>query len=194
MTRFQDVRGFTLTELLVVVSLIAITAAMAIPLITGSSAQLDLSGATRQVERELQSARMKAVRSNRVMRVRFNCPAAGQYRAVEVLGSVAAPAADDDDGRAAARCSVANYPFPDPDPEFFAIPNNDGPLLQLPPNVTFVAVQTIDFWPNGSARLGGSLVPLPDAGVTLQLHHEKLAASADRQITVNGLGKITLVQ
>ncbi|HEY8536998.1 MAG TPA: hypothetical protein VIL25_11130, partial [Vicinamibacterales bacterium] len=114
--------------------------------------------------------------------------------AVEVLGTVATPAADDADARAAARCSLANYPYPDPDPEFFAIPNNDGPLLQLPTNVTFAAVQTIDFWPNGSAYAGGSLVPLPNEGITLRLHHEKLPASADRRITVNGLGKITLVQ
>src|SRR5690606_2562432 len=72
MTPLRDVRGFSLTELVMVISLIAITAAMAVPLITGSSAQLELSAAARQVERELQSARMKAVRSNRVIRVRFN--------------------------------------------------------------------------------------------------------------------------
>jgi len=194
MNRLRDVRGFSLTELMAVISLIAITAAMAVPLITGSSAHLELSSAARQVERELQSARMKAVRSNRVMRVRFNCPGAGEYRAVELLGTLSAPAADDDDGRAAARCSESNYPYPDTDPEFFAIPNNDGPLMRLPADVTFVAVQTIDFWPNGSAHVGGSLVPLSDAGITLQLHHAKLAASADRRITVNGLGKITLLQ
>ena len=194
MTRLHDVRGFTITELLMVVALISIVAAMAMPLFTSSSAQLRLSNATRAVERELQIARMKAVRANRVMRMRFNCPAAGEYRAVELLGTLNAPAVDDDDARAAARCNVTNYPFPDTDPEFFAIPNNDGPVQTLPEDVTFGAAQTIDFWPDGSAHVGGSPVPLPMAGITLSMHHAKLGASADRQITVNGLGKITLVQ
>jgi prepilin-type N-terminal cleavage/methylation domain-containing protein len=194
MTRVHDVRGFTIIELVLVVALIAIVSAMAVPLVLSSSAQLRLSGAARQVERELQSARMKAVRANRVMRLRFNCPAAGEYRAVELLGTVSAPAVDDDDARAAARCSVTNYPFPDLDMEFFAVPNSDGPVQTLPPDVTFAAVQTIDFWPDGSAHIGGTGVPLPMAGITLQVHHAKLTAAADRQITVNGLGKITLVQ
>ena len=78
MTTVTDTRGFTLLELLVVISLICIVGGMAVPALTSTSAQMRLSNSARQVERELHTARMKAVRSDKVMRVRFNCPATGQ--------------------------------------------------------------------------------------------------------------------
>lgn len=188
----RDVRGFSLLELMVVVAVIAIVGAMAVPAITSSSSQMRLANTARQVERELQTARMKSVRSDRVMRVRFDCPTAGSYRMVEVLGTIRNPAVDDADERAAVRCSNASYPYPDADPEFFAVPNNDGPIRTLPTTVAFSAVQTIDFWPDGTAHAVGATVPLPGNGVTLQVYDIKLGTSVNKSITVNGLGKITL--
>lgn len=166
---------------------------MAVPAMMSSSAQLRLNSATRQVERELQQARMKAVRADRIIRVRFNCPAAGQYRTVEVMGTLNMPHLDDADSRAATRCSDANYPFPDDNTEFFSIPNNDGPVRQLPEGIAFSSVQTLDFWPNGTAHAGAVFAPL-GAEATLQLHDVKKGTSFNRRITVNGLGKITLQQ
>jgi prepilin-type N-terminal cleavage/methylation domain-containing protein len=187
----RDVRGFTLVELLVVVAVIAIVAGIAVPSFRSSSEQIRLASATREVERVLQIARMKAVRADRVMRVRFNCPVAGQYRMVELLGTIKVPAADDADGAAATRCSVTNYPYPDTNPEFFAVPNNDGPLKDLPPNVVFDTVQTIDFWPNGTAHTVGASAPIA-GDLTLSLRNTKLVSTYKKSITVNGLGKIAL--
>ena len=191
-TAVRDVRGFTLIELLLVMSIFAIVAAMAVPAITSSSAQLRLANSARQVERELHIAKMKAVRADRVMRVRFNCPAAGEYRMVEVLGTMSVPATDDADARAAQRCSQTNYPYPDTDPDFFAAPNNDGPAHTLPDGVAFSAVQTIDFWPDGSAHEVGASMPISGTGATLQLYDVKRGTSVNKSITVNGLGKVTL--
>jgi len=193
MTAAREVRGFSLIELVVVMAIISIIAGMAVPLITSSSAQMRLSNAARQVERQLQTARMKAVRADKVMRVRFNCPATGQYRMVEVLGTIRTPATDDADSRAAVRCGNTSYPFPDTDPEFFAAPNNDGPIQTLLKDVAFASsVQTLDFWPDGSAHANGATTPLPGTGVTLQVYDVTHGTSVNKSITVNGLGKITL--
>lgn len=176
-----------------VVALIAILSGVAVPTLVNSSAQMRLSNATRQVERELQQARMKAVRADRVIRVRFNCPAAGQFRMVELLGTPAQPAADDAESAAATRCSETNYPFPDSDPSYFAIPNHDGPVRELPVGVAFQSVTTIDFWPNGTAHAALSLVPLA-AEATLTVYDVEKGSTFNRSITVNGLGKITYQQ
>jgi prepilin-type N-terminal cleavage/methylation domain-containing protein len=191
--RRDEVRGFTLLELLMVVAIFSIVSAMAVPALMSSSAQIQLASATRQVERELQQARMRAVRGDRTIRIRFNCPGAGQYRMVEVLGTFNAPAVDDADARAAQRCSETNYPYPDPNTEYFAIPNNDGPLKTLPAGVAFSASQTLDFWPNGTVHAGGQFDPL-GAPATLRLYDVKKGTSFNRAITVNGLGKITYQQ
>lgn len=192
MTAAQNVRGFTLLELLVVVAVISIVGAIAVPAITSTSAQMRLSNSARQVERVLHTARMKAVRSDRVMRVRFNCPATGEYRMVELLGTVRTPATDDADSRATVRCGNASYPYPDTDPEFFAAPNNDGPIETLLRDVAFSTVQTIDFWPDGSAHTMGATTPISGAGVTLQVYDVTNGTSVNKSITVNGLGKVTL--
>ena len=56
------------------------------------------------------------------MRVRFNCPATGQMRVVEVTGNAAIDTAGD-------RCDLGAYPYPDTDAS--TAPNNDGPVLQM---------------------------------------------------------------
>ena len=188
----SDVRGFSLIELMVVVAVFAIVAGIAVPAITSSSNQMRLANGARQVERVLQMAKLKAVRADRVIRVRFNCPGAREYRMVEVLGTPSAPAPDDADSAAATRCSQTNYPYPDINPDFFALPNHDGPPGRLPDGVAFSAVQTIDFWPNGTAHAGGSGLPLPGTGVTLRVYDIKLGTAVNKAITVNGLGKVTL--
>lgn len=183
--------GFSLSELLIIAALIGVVSAIAIPSLASLQDRMSLNQAARNVERELHSARNKAVANNRPMRVQFNCPAPGQYRVVELLGSVSAPAPADS---GPARCQESNYPYPPPDNDYSTRPNFDGPLRQLDPRVQFGAVQTIEFWTDGSAH-AGALIPSPMlsvAGTSLTLTKTTGSYTRTATITVNGIGKIKL--
>ena len=121
-------------ELLMVVALVGIVSVIGMPLLGQISGTIELGEAARQVERELQSARMAAVAANQPVRVMFNCPVAGQFRLVELIGTPAVPAAADG---VVGRCSDDTYPFPAPDNNPITRPNNDGPLRTLVDDVTF---------------------------------------------------------
>ena len=197
MNRPDKVRGFTLIELMLVLAVLGLISAMAIPAVLNTTRQIKLAANARAVERELQGARMKAVRSNRAIRVRFNCPATGQYRMVELLGSKQTPATDDADSRAATRCGYSAYPFPDTNQDFFSIPNNDGPIQTLQDGFGFgTDAQTVEFWPDGTAHVaaGGTqpwpAIPGDGVGITVfDIMHQSTIVTS---IGVNGLGKITL--
>lgn len=182
-------RGFTLVDTIVVVSFISIAAAIAIPTMTNSLDAMRLGQASREVERELQTAKSRAVGKGRPIRVRFNCPAAGQYRITELLGTPSVPLAAD---AAADRCSPTLYPFPASDNNPLTRPNLDGPVRLLDRSVAFGAVQTIEFWPDGTAHYnvgGASPWPMiPVTGISLTLTRKNVTST----ITVNGLGKIQL--
>ena len=195
----RDARGFSLIELMLVVAGIAVVGAIAIPTITNGLPEMKVGMSSRAVERQLQMARLKAVSTNRPMRVRFNCPAAGQFRMVELIGTPSVPNAADADAVAATRCSLASYPHPDQATGVFDIPNYDGPVMQLETQVQFVAVQTIEFWPNGTAHVdAGGGNPWPEipsndpVEITLRRSDGTAAAQAAslRTIEVNGLGRI----
>ena len=120
--------GFSLIELLVATALIAIISAMAVPIMTNAADSIRLGQATRQVERELQTARLAAVSANQPMRLRFDCPAARQFRIVELVGTPSIPAAADS---AANRCGLGTYPYPAADSNPLTRPNHDGPLREM---------------------------------------------------------------
>ena len=181
--------GFTLIDILMVVVVAGILAAIAVPSFSNLADSLELSTNAREVERELQTARLRAVTSNRPIRIRFNCPVSGQYRMVEVIGSASAPHTNDE---AANRCQETAYPFPPLDREPLTRPNHDGPLRYLNENVTFGAAKNLQFLPNGSVvqQDGTSYVPLVNGKTQVTLVKGTNIAT----ITVNSLGKITLVQ
>lgn len=183
--------GFSLVDMLMAVTVVGIVAAMATPVMNDLVDGMRLGQGAREISNELQTARLKAVTSNRPIRVRFNCPVAGQYRMVELIGSPAAPAAAD---TAANRCQDTVYPSPPVDANPLTRPNHDGPVRRLPPNVTFGAISTLEFWPDGSVhRQAAAELPwdtVPPAGTAITV----VKAGKVKSITVNGVGKVQLAQ
>ncbi|RPI53286.1 MAG: hypothetical protein EHM55_14240 [Acidobacteria bacterium] len=182
--------GFTLLEMLMITTVFAIIAGIGTPLFNDITDSIKLGDAARQVERELQTARLTAVSANQPMRVRFNCNAAGEYRMVELVGTPSVPAAADG---ATDRCSTTLYPFPAADRNPLTRPNNDGPLRYLPPLTTFTTSATIEFWPDGTAHMAsGTINPwpvIPSTGTNIVLTRK----SKTKSILVNGIGKVQLL-
>jgi prepilin-type N-terminal cleavage/methylation domain-containing protein len=181
-------QGFTVIDMVVAVAIVGIISAIAVPTVTSAIETTRLVQVTREVERELQVAKSRAVGKGRVMRVRFNCPAAGMYRITELIGAPSAPAAADNAGN---RCDQVAYPFPAADADPLTLPNHDGPIRMLGSAVTFGAVQTLEFWPDGTAHYNSGANPwqmVPVAGVTLTLTRKGTTS----RITVNGIGRIQL--
>jgi len=185
----REARGFTLVELVAVTALVLTVSAIALPSMLAARDRIRLGQAAREVEREIQTAKSRAVAKSRPMRVRFNCPAAGEYRAVELIGTPAAPVAAD---AAANRCSDTLYPYPPADLNPNTRPNLDGPVRTLDSTVTFSASQTIEFRPDGTAYRdpggGAAFELIPTTGVNIRVGR----SGVTRTITVNGLGKVQL--
>ena len=165
-----------------VVSMISILAAMALPVMRDVTATIKLNEASRMVERELHDARLKAVSSNRVIRVRLNCPSAGYIRSVEVLGTAADSAAN--------RCLTTAYPFPIPDTDIMTRPNFDGPVRTLP-NAATTTNSVIQFSPDGTAM---NVVNGTPATITTPITITISRQSSSKSVTVNNAGKILLLQ
>lgn len=176
-------------ELLVVIALIGIVASIGLPLYGNAVDSLRLGASARDVERELQTARLKAVSARHAMRVRFDCPSAGSFRMVELIGTPSSPATADS---ATNRCTDTVYPYPSSSMNVLVRPNNDGPVRLLQPETAFTAAQTIEFWPDGTAHAGTSDASawpiIPPAGITITVTRRNVSKS----ITVNGVGRIQL--
>ncbi|MCX6537354.1 MAG: GspH/FimT family pseudopilin [Acidobacteria bacterium] len=136
----QPADGFTLLELMLVLGIGAVLIGAAIPAINGARQRLELSGAIHDVAAAVQSARLQALSSGRTMRVRFNCPVAGQYRVVEIVGNATID-------NAANRCDPAAYPYPDQNAN--ARPDLDGPVRGLRGGVSFSQATNVDIAPTG---------------------------------------------
>jgi prepilin-type N-terminal cleavage/methylation domain-containing protein len=177
---FRSRAGFTLTELLITIGIFATLAAMAMPVYSDLAENSRLGAAAREVERELQSARLKAVSANRSLRVAFNCPVAGQFRTVEVLGNGTDNQLD--------RCSDVAFRYPAPDQDPFTRPNHDGPIRRLTLQTT-VTTQVVEFRSNGTAFevVGGAAQAIAgDVAITVTRR------ARSRTVTVNAMGKVTL--
>lgn len=184
--------GFTLVELLVVAAVFAIAAGVAMPQLGNALDAYRLGIAIREVERELQTARVKAVTANRQVRVLFNCPAAGQFRRVEVLGEPGLPDGRDD---SLARCSDATFPYPAADNNPLTRPNLDGPLHRLPWGVTIGGISGVEFRPDGTASsdaFGGTIAfaDIPVGGVSAVVTKD----TRSRSLTVNGMGRVYVIR
>jgi type II secretory pathway pseudopilin PulG len=177
-----------MVDLIAVITVIGIVAAIAVPSMTNAIDATRLAQSSREVERELQIAKSRAVGKGRPVRIRFNCPSAGMYRITELIGTPTVPDAADS---AANRCNEAVYPFPAADNDPLTVPNLDGPARRISSAVAFDQIQTIEFWPNGTAHYDTGVNPwpmIPVGGISVSLKR----GNATTTITVNGLGKILL--
>lgn len=183
-TRIRDGQsGLTLIELMVWIAVFTILCGMAVPGMIRINDAIRLGNSARSVERALQTARLKAVSVNRPMRVKFNCPTAGEYRMLEVIGTAADTAVD--------RCSPTQYPFPPTDNNPVSLPNHDGPVGRLDLNIAFGGAPTLEFHPNGRVRLvssAGVVSDLPGGASAVTV----TKGTATKSVTVNNIGKIEL--
>jgi prepilin-type N-terminal cleavage/methylation domain-containing protein len=187
MKRYSPDGGFTLVELLATTAIITIMCGIAIPLLGNVGDSMKLGQAAREVEREIQTARMIAVQSNQPMRLRFDCPVAGAYRITELIGSPTVPAGADS---ATNRCNATNYPYPaNSDNNSLTRPNKDGPVRYLDPKVTFTASTTLEFWPDGTAHTNtGGVNPWPNVATTTTITLTK--GTKTKNLVVNGVGRV----
>lgn len=158
-----------MVELLIVLGMVGVLAATAVPLMSGAFRRSVSMGAGRDIAGQIRSARLAAVTTNRAMRVRFNCPAAGQYRVLELTGN----AAIDNDVN---RCT---YEYPDTNPN--AAPNLDGPIMYLPDGISFSATQDLQI------STAGLITPLTGATPAVIRVTD---GSFARQIAVSTAGRI----
>ena len=177
-----DVRGFSLTELMLTVAIAAVLAGMAVPALRAVDDATRLSNAAQQVERELQTARMRAVSNNAPLRFRTNCPATGYYRFTEYMATVS-------DG-STTRCNVSTYPWPAPDTDLATLPNFDGPVRQMLNDAT-ISDAWLEFHPDGTAwtvASNAATAITPGTPVTITVTRK----GTTKTVTINELGKIKL--
>lgn len=182
MTRYSRLEsGFTLTEMMLTVAVLATVAAMGVPVMQDLTADLKVNEAARIVERELQDARLRAVSANRILRVRMNCPQAGELRTVEYVASSTVDTATN-------RCDAAVYPYPAADRDILTRPNYDGPVRTLPTPAA-VGTYIIEFHPDGTAK---NVVSNVATTISTPIAITITRNSRTRTVTVNGAGKIQL--
>ncbi len=76
-------KGFTLVEMMVVIAIMAIVSAIAVPNFYSYAAGMKLRSASRDLYSTLQSTRMKAIRQNTRWAVQFNAPTPTNYRVID---------------------------------------------------------------------------------------------------------------
>ena len=180
-TNHQSERGLALTDLLITVAVIATVAAMAAPVMQDMTKEIKATEAARLIERELQDARLKSVSSNRILRVRMNCPDVRLIRRVEFLNSTADTATN--------RCNPQVYPFPAADDDILTRPNYDGPVRAMPDEDALVGNHIIEFHPDGTAR---NVVSNVAQEITSPISIIVTRLGISRTITINGAGKVLL--
>jgi len=192
MAKIHSRAGFTLVDIMVAICVAAIIMAGALPALVNVADEMKLGQAQRDVFQEMQTARLVAVSSNRPIRIKFNCPKSGEYRLVELIGSTSFPDAADTAGD---RCSATKWKYPANDNDPTTRPNHDGPVRDLPNNVTFSSGPSLEFWPDGTVhrQTAGenpwNPVAVDATGVEVSVVKNGIA----KKIRVNGLGKIQLI-
>ena len=156
-------RGYTLLEVIIVVALIGVVSAVALPVLMESNARRDLWTGAEQIGATVRSARLKAISQNTSYRVVFDCPGTNELRSLIVTGD---PAIDDDAGR----CSDTYV--------------GDSGIVELPTTVAYDVGDVTSLQVTGRGvftALGG--------GIPLTISVTK--GGGERTLTVSGTGQIT---
>lgn len=156
----RSTRGFTMFELLIVMALIAIFAAMGVPTLQESTRRNAVWTASEMIGTQVRQARLKAISRNKSFVVRFDCPATGQFRVLEVTGN----ATIDNN---ASRCTMYQ--------------THDSGVYALPLNVNFGTPPTLTVNSRGVFTSTGSL----PAAITVSY-----GTYSSRQLTVSATGQI----
>ena len=124
-------QGFTLLEILIVVALIGVLGAIALPVLSESTNRNMVWTASEQIGSQIRQARLKAVSRNMSFQVRFDCPAANQYRVLVVDATI----------NNADRCTQTV--------------NFDSGVYTMPPNVTYSNTATLQVNGRGQYSIVG---------------------------------------
>ncbi len=188
-------RAFTLVEMLVVLAIIVIVSALAIPMIQGTTRAYQLNATGQAMINQLTLARQNALSSSHLVEVRFyqlpdyNQPSTGSpsvYRAMQCLTE------GDPTASGSITLTALSKPFLFPVPVVLSTttsPNNVSPLLSAaptPPSSTDPLLpnygsnykySAFHFKPDGSTDLTNSSAGTPQNSITLVLENDKAGAS-----------------
>lgn len=84
----RSTRGFTLMELLIVIAMIGVLGAMALPVMFDANNRNSVWTSSEQIGSQIRQARLKAITRNMTFQVRFDCPGARQYRVLVVDATI----------------------------------------------------------------------------------------------------------
>jgi type IV fimbrial biogenesis protein FimT len=163
-------RGFTLIELMIALGIAGVLAAVAVPVFIESASRNQIWTASETIGSQIRQARLRAISRNRSYQVRFDCPAAGQFRILVVPGPddvPPAPIADAD------RCGTIVMDA--------GVTILDGGTFSMPNSVSFGDVDTLTVNSRGIYTSAG-VIP-QTITVTYGERQRTLTISATGQIT-----------
>ena len=81
-------RGFSMLELIIVLGMLGVLGAMALPVMFDANNRNSVWTASEQIGSQVRQARLMAITRNTSFQVRFDCPVARQYRLLVVDGTI----------------------------------------------------------------------------------------------------------
>jgi prepilin-type N-terminal cleavage/methylation domain-containing protein len=160
-------RGYTLIELLIVVGMIGVASAIALPVFIESNARSALWTGSERIGSTIRQARLRAISTNTTHRVMFDCPSAGQLRTLVMIGD---PDVDDAENR----CTLTL--------------DGDSAIIEMPTSISFDADTATGLQVTGRGvftALGG---PIPlDISVNYGTNIRTLSVSNTGQITFSNV-------
>ncbi len=155
-------RGFTLFEVLVTLGLIGILAAVGLPVMSEAINRNRVWTGAETIGSQIRQARLMAISRNTTFRIRFDCPAAGQLRILQVTGDALID-------EASTRCSDQQA--------------LDSGIIPMPEGVSFGTVPTLEVNGRGTFSAASGALPL-----TVNVSY---GSTRIRALTVSATGQIT---